>query len=120
MTINYTYETTNNVVTETVTLGDNSTYDNYVVGVHGSVHATDDSDDTTTKRHAIFYTTTPSDVSSADDLTAFSDLSEIPESVKTFAEAMLADTELTDQMTADLEDARRKSQTHNAPWASDG
>ena len=49
MAINYTYETTNNVVTETVTLGDNSTYDNYVVGVHGSVHATDDSDNTTTK-----------------------------------------------------------------------
>tara|TARA_R100001463_G_scaffold75991_3_gene129979 strand:- start:1073 stop:1426 length:354 start_codon:yes stop_codon:yes gene_type:complete len=117
MAVNFTYKTTNHIITQSVTLGDNSTYDNYVFGVHGSVHATDDSDDTTTKRLAIFYTTPPSDISSASNLTAFDDLSEIPDSVKTYAEAMLADTRLTDQMTEDLENERKNSQSAIAPWS---
>ena len=120
MTINYNYKTTDQIITQTVTLGDDSTYENYVVGVHGTLHATDDEDDATTSRPAIFKTTPPSDIASSGDLTAFADLSEMPSSVTASAQAFVEDETIREQMAQDIINERNSPESAHAPWASDG
>ena len=115
MAINYSYETNNQVIVQTVTLGDDSEYNNYLVGVHGKLIAVDDEDNATTSRPAIFTTTDPAEISSADDLTSFADLT-MPDSVKASAEALVADETIRAQMAEDIGRERNSPQSAIAPW----
>jgi hypothetical protein len=115
MAINYTYETNNQVIVQKVTLGDDSEYDNYLVGVHGKIIATDDEDNATTSRPAIFSTTDPAEIASADDLTSFADLT-MPDSVTASADALVADETIRAQMAEDIVKGRNYPQSAIAPW----
>ena len=115
MAINYTYEMSNQVVVQTVTLGDDSDYNNYLVGVHGKLIATDDEDNATTSRPALFSTTDPAEIASADDLTSFADLT-MPDSVTASAEALVADETIRAQMAEDIVRERNTPQSAIAPW----
>ena len=116
MAINYTYEMNNQVIVQTVTLGDDSSYENYLVGVHGELIATDDADNATATRPAIFKTTAPSEIASADDLTSFADLT-MPDSVTASAEALIADETIKSQMADDIVQRRNSPQSAIAPWS---
>tara|TARA_R100001443_G_scaffold98278_1_gene105269 strand:- start:441 stop:797 length:357 start_codon:yes stop_codon:yes gene_type:complete len=117
MTVNFSYTISNQVTVQTVTLGDDSEYANYLVSVHGELHAEDEESGGTTSRSAIFYSNDPSTIASAEDLVAFVALTEVPQSIIDSAEALIADEEVRLQMVNDIVAGSRLPVMSVAPWA---
>ncbi len=115
MAINYSFTFNSDIITQTVKIKDGSSVDDYIIGVHGAVHATDDSDNTTITRPAIFKGTDASQKEKG-EFVALSDLKDVPDGVKAFAETMITDETLRSQMAEDIMNKKTAPTSKVAPW----
>ena len=115
MAINYSHSFTSDIITQTVTIKDGSTVADYIIGIHGFVIATDDEDNTSISRNAIFRGTDPS-TKEAGSFVALADLTGVPDGIKAVADEYITDFTLKDQLAKELTDKKTAPVSKTAPW----